>query len=280
MSKVELKNQSLGMDTIIWTSDLHLNAVDEEQRDAFFSALARAPGLSIVISGDIGDGKAFYRHVLEIQEKTNKRLFFVLGNHDYYGYSIDIIRSLARTIHKENENVHYLGNKSIIPLSEEVALIGHDGWADAFDGSFKQSNVVLRDWTHIQDFKGLEIVEIEEKLNELGQEAAMEVEQVLTGALEHYSKVILLTHVPPFRDVCLFEGKVIDDLSACHFVCKSMGDMLKRVFQKHPNKQCLVLSGHTHQGAYKQILPNLSARVFNRKDDMPLFEGVLLTDLI
>lgn len=43
--------------------------------------------------------------------------------------------------------LHWLGGMGVVPLTEETALIGHDGWADGRLGSGAASPVMLHDFT-------------------------------------------------------------------------------------------------------------------------------------
>lgn len=98
---------------------------------------------------------------------------------------------------------------------------------------------------------------LEQKLNDLGDEAADAIEELLNQAFENAGKVILLMHVPPFRAACWHEGEVSDDNWAPHFVCEAAGVRLEQVMKANPNKQLLVLCGHTHSDGQVEIAPNL-----------------------
>jgi hypothetical protein len=70
----------------------------------------------------------------------------------------------------------------------------------------------------------------------------------------------VLTHVPPFREACWYEGRISDDNWLPYFTCKAMGDVLTRVMRERPQKRMTVLCGHTHGAGEADILPNLHVR--------------------
>ena len=95
------------------------------------------------------------------------------------------------------------------------------------------------------------------KLNDLGDASALALRPDLEQALETSEKVIVLTHVPPFREACWHEGQISNDDWLPFFTCKAIGDMLSELALAHPQKQLHVLCGHTHGSGEVQIHPNL-----------------------
>jgi len=260
------------MPAMLWLTDLHLDTAESEVREHFFHEVAEMPVDFLLVGGDTGDGPRALTFLQELQKRAEKMVYFILGNHDYYGLSIDVQRQRAVQLTQENTELCYITKQAVISLSERTALIGHDGWADAREGHFLLSSVCLRDYFEIEDLKGRSSIELQDKLHELGDEAAAEAEKKLRAALQSHQRVIFITHAPPFRSVCLYEGRITDDIWAPHFVGKTMGDMLKRVMQEYPEKQCLVLAGHSHHEAEAEILPNLTVRVAHSTYGKPTFE--------
>ena len=75
---------------------------------------------------------------------------------------------------------------------------------------------------------------MESQLQDLGDETARHFEEVLPGALADHEQVIVLMHVPPFREACWHEGRISDDNWAPHFCCIAAGDVLKDQMTRHP----------------------------------------------
>ena len=114
-----------------------------------------------------------------------------------------------------------------------------------------------------------------QKLKSLGEEAATYLETNLSKALEKYQKVLLLTHVPPFREACRWEGRMSDDDWAPHFVGFQTGERLVNLMQKHPKLELIVLCGHSHQPANVTILPNLTALAGESHLGLPQIQGIV-----
>ena len=81
-----------------------------------------------------------------------KPVYFVLGNHDYYGGSIEGTRTVARGL---SGNLRWLHSAGIVQLNRETALVGHEGWYDAQYGDPMGSRVWMSDFDLIEDLRGL-----------------------------------------------------------------------------------------------------------------------------
>jgi Icc protein len=72
---------------------------------------------------------------------------------------------------------------------------------------------MLNDWGLINEFSGIYEDRYERlaKLYALGDEAADHFRTVLPDALRRFRHIVVLTHVPPFRDACWHEGRISND---------------------------------------------------------------------
>jgi hypothetical protein len=80
---------------------------------------------------------------------------------------------------------------------------------------------------------------------------------VLPDALARFREVLVLTHVPPFREACWHEGRISDDAWLPHFACQAAGEVLAGALAARPDCRMTVLCGHTHSPGEAQVLPNL-----------------------
>ena len=94
-------------------------------------------------------------------------------------------------------------------------------------------------------------------LQNLGDETADHFRRVLPAALERCDHIVVLMHVPPFRETCWHDGNPSDDNWAPHFTCVAAGEVLRQFAQRHPQKHMTVLCGHTHSSGSVQIRDNL-----------------------
>lgn len=81
-------------------------------------------------------------------------------------------------------------------------MIGHDGRADGRLGDYARSQVLLSDYRLIEELAGLDKEARRARLHAFGEEAAAHLRALLPEALRRFRRVIVLTHVPPFREAC------------------------------------------------------------------------------
>jgi hypothetical protein len=115
----------------------------------------------------------------------------------------------------------------------------------------------MTDFYAIEDLANLDGPARFRRLAALGDEAAAHFRRVLPEAFVSFPCVLLLTHVPPFREACWHEGRISDDEFLPHFTCKAAGDALLEIMESHRDRDLTVLCGHTHGRGEVQILPNL-----------------------
>jgi len=244
---------------LAWLTDIHLNFLREAALDAFLEMLSGTEADSFVITGDIGEAHDVARYLNAIDNAVQRPVCFVLGNHDFYRGSIAAVRKTVQQLCSVCPNLHWMPDASVVPLTSEACLIGHDGWGDGRFGDYRDSDVMLNDFGLIGEFGGFEEPADERlaKLHALGDEEAAYLRSVLPDAVARFQRVVVATHVPPFRESCWHEGKVSDDNWLPFFSCKAVGDALFEAMAAAPDRRMTVLCGHTHGGGEAQILPNL-----------------------
>ncbi len=245
------------MKRIVWATDLHLNFVPDQVTFAFYEAVANQNADAVLIAGDIAEAHNFARHLQDMQAVVSRPIYFVLGNHDYYHGSIQKVRAETRRLCERNPNLIWLNDAGVVKLGRDTALVGHDGWADGRLGDYRNSTIRLNDYVLIDELIGHSRQELLGVLNQLGDEAAGHFRHVLTDALEEHTKVIALTHVPPFLEASWHDGQLSDDDWAPHFTCMAAGEVMRTIMMGHADKQLLVLCGHTHGAGEADIEPNL-----------------------
>lgn len=247
------------MPRFAWTTDIHLNFLGTQQIDNFLCNIEAEKPDMLVISGDIGESSSIYDYLRRIAETLDMPIYFVLGNHDYYHASISHVRGGILTLTREVSNLHWLADKGIIKLSREIAMVGHDAWADGRYGDFLASKVVLNDYVLIKDLFHLDNHKRLQTLNQLGDEAAAHFREYLPRACAEYRQVFVVLHPPPFQETCWHKGESARDDNEFlpHFACKAVGDVLLEIAPQYPDCQLTVLCGHTHGAGSLRILHNL-----------------------
>jgi len=245
------------MPRLAWCTDIHLNFAKADALAEFLQHLDAADPDLLLIGGDIAEATDVVHYLELLDHLLQRPVFFVLGNHDFYFGSISRVRHDVRALCARQDRLVYLSDAGVIELAEQVALVGHDGWADARIGDYARSQIMLNDYRLIQELAGMDKQQRWPLLQALGDEAAAVIRQVLPQALERYASVYLLTHVPPLREACWHNGALSNDEWAPHFTCKAVGDAILEILPDYPHRHLTVLCGHTHGSGEAHPLPNL-----------------------
>jgi Icc-related predicted phosphoesterase len=245
------------MRRVVWLTDLHLNHCQDDYVEQFFGEVQEYEPHALLISGDFSESFQLLRYLRWLDSFFDCPIFFVLGNHDYYFSKIGYVRAKMKRLCAEHSQLVYLTQSGPVALTDNIGLVGHDGWADGRLGDYAGSIVMMHDYQLIDNLSGLRKKERWELLKQLGDAAAQHIREVLPPCLESFDSAFLLTHVPPVREACWHEGHVSDDQWAPHFTCKAVGDAILEIMSQHPEKQLTVLCGHTHGAGICQLLPNV-----------------------
>ncbi len=240
-----------------WLTDLHLDHGKDGAFERLCAELVAARPDGLLVTGDTTEAKTVTMWLSRLAEAVGVPLYFVLGNHDFYGGSVRGVRAEMTSVTKSSRLVRWLPACESVMLGEDIALVGHDGWGDGRAPDFDRSEVWLYDYLKIQDLAGVSRAELKARLHRLGVEAAAALEPQLRAALGVAAHVVVLTHVPPFVGACWHMGKPSDQHWAPHFTCVAMGEMLIRVASEYPTRTISVLCGHTHSPGWYKPAPNL-----------------------
>ena len=240
-----------------WLTDIHCNFVSLEKRQSFYERILDQNLDALLLGGDIGEADSAPQFLAEMEHALHVPIYFVLGNHDFYGGSIAAVRDRVARETAASPWLRWLSKIGVVPLTQTTALVGHDGWADGRLGDFFRSEVVLSDYVLIEELRCANKQELYTKLNALGDEAAEFLESRVGEAWASHRHVIVLTHVPPFREACWHEGHISNDDYLPHFACRAVGDRLTPIMRRHPDRFLTVLCGHTHSAGSANILSNL-----------------------
>lgn len=243
----------------LWVTDIHLEFLKPAQIEVFFQQVAAQQPDSVLITGDITNFGQHEAHLTFMAELAKAPVYFVLGNHDYYGTSVQHVHDAMTRITRRNPTLRWLDNMRVVPLSADTALVGHGGWSDGRYGSFLKSPVILTDYIQIYDLTDITPVERFKRMCALADAGANHLRDVLAEAVPQYKRVFVLTHAPPFIEACWHEGKTptLDDPYLPHFTCKAIGDVLLEFAERHAEHQFTVLCGHTHGGGEAYPRQNL-----------------------
>jgi predicted phosphohydrolase len=263
-----------------WLTDIHLNFIDEVTRQQFYQDIVDTQCDGVLISGDIAEAPCLVDILNEMASYINKPISFILGNHDYYKGQINEVRDAMTALAKENNKLFWLPASTVQKLDNDTFLIGQDGWADGRLGNYQDSRVVLNDSRMIADLFQEKIIGKHQLLNKMQQLAdadAMRLQNDLEQAINQKpKKIIVLTHVPPFKEACIYQGKISSDDWLPYFSSKVMGDLLTNIAQENPKIEFLVLCGHTHSEASLHRCDNLIIEVGKAEYYRPEIQKIIL----
>ena len=158
---------------LLWLTDLHLDWVNIASRRQFYVRLTTTAFDAVVITGDIATATCLPSELLELGQACAPRpVYFVLGNHDFYGSTFAAVDRAVAAACVQQLNLVHLGQGEIVPLSPTTALVGHRGWADGLAGRGDRTDVKCKDIRHIADLKLGSAKEVSGKLAALGKESA------------------------------------------------------------------------------------------------------------
>jgi Icc protein len=260
---------------ILWLTDIHLDYLFPQERRNFLLSLARTEPDVVFAGGDISKANSLENDLKAILKMVNAPVYFVLGNHDYFGSSFSAVHECIIGITRECNSLHWLENISHVNLMSDIALVGHGCWGDARIGSYWKSELHrdLPDFREIADLKALNRRDRLQLLKKLGEGAAKHLRKACFSAAKGHRHVIILTHVPPFPQAILCNGNKADS-GLPFFCCLAAERAIQEVAGTCPDVMFTVFSGHTHQETRFRLGPNLEAVVQGAQYHRP--EGRIL----
>lgn len=163
-----------------------------------------------------------------------------------------------------------------------ITLVGHGGWGDARLGDFATSDVLLTDYFAIAElakvfdldrYEGVfgEDSPLERALREFGRDAAETLAPQLATAAGMSRQVMILTHVPPFREACWYGGEISGDNWLPSMSCGALGESIADAARTYPDVEFTVLCGHTHGEGRVEIGKNMVAHTQGARYEQPGF---------
>ncbi len=240
-----------------WLTDIHLNFLRPHALGQFYARVKAEGPDALLVTGDIAESDSVVRFIGELVAECDAQVYFVLGNHDYYRSNIRVVRE---EVQRASPRATWLPAVEAMKISDDVVMIGVDGWGDARCGDVT-SKVQLSDWNLIEDFRRYKTDQPGrvEMLQRLGNNEARSLKERLARTPET-AELLVLTHVPPFPEACIYDGVPSDPAYLPWFTCIATGDVLREYATAHPDTRVTVLCGHSHGVGTFSPLPNLEVR--------------------
>lgn len=242
----------------LWFSDCHiyywqylklLNSIQGENAKGIF------------ITGDESNGLTLSHFLHFIGKNLSIPVYFVLGNHSYWTSSFKKTEIKVSSIIEKYDHLHWLTKQEVMPLTDEIAIIGEEGWYDAAIGNRNYIKYTL-DWLFIKDFRVLKSWDDRfDMFKELARVSAVNIQRKLLTALRTYDTIYLLSHFPPYEEAgrynSIFNKKFWEPYNNNIILGKTINEVMK----DYPNKNVKVLCGHSHSAATVNVSSNVECRV-------------------
>lgn len=244
------------MNRYIWISDTHFDLLSIKDYLKFITDL---PGDNLILTGDIATGRTLIDQLVILARNYSKPIYFVLGNHDLWRKFKKDIQDELKNLKEQFPNLYYLTNEDVISLTTDIALIGEDGWYDSGYQKPYVPFVFYWDWYHILDFRALfSVAERYQLMTNWATLAAGKIKSKLIAAFEKHQLVYLATHMPIWPEKT-------DNISSFFWKpynsSKIISSVVEEVMKNYPNKNLIVLAGHTHDFRREKISSNIELRV-------------------
>ena len=258
-----------------WLSDVHLNFLDASARLRFFEDLSQHKVDGWLLSGDIGEADSVVSYLREFEDLLPVRLYFVLGNHDFYRGSIAQVKADIHRLSSRSEQLVWLTDTDCADIGNRVGIVGDDGWSDARLGNALGTPVELSDFYLIKELTGHTRSELVQRLNELGDEAAERLGKKLDDAASRYANLVVVTHPPPFEGATWHQGTTSWPDWLPWFSCAAVGEAILDVARAHPETDFLVLCGHTHSSGRYTANSNVTVHTAQVEYGRPAPQAVI-----
>lgn len=215
----------------------------------------------VFATGDLSYGPTLLSDLEFLGKRIGRPFYFVLGNHDYHGSSIEEVHKELRALCQKYKNLVWMTEAGVVSLTDEVAAIGAEGWYDARVGNPDYIKYTF-DWYLTSDFKKLSTwKERFAKFKNLADESAGLLAKNLQAAMENHKTVYLLTHFPPWVEANRCHSIASENFWKPYNTNYVLGKELEKVMTEHKKRNLIVLCGHTHQAMQIHVSRNIECRV-------------------
>lgn len=268
-----------------WSSDLHLPHASPAAYAALLDEVAMSEAPTLVVTGDVSTGSLLLQDLTRLDRDLAPScltLVIGLGNHDFYGQPrgelLFQLQGWALSPARRRRIVLLSRLTEPLWLTPTVALVGHDGWYDLRAGVGPGTPWRIADLAHILEY-GSEPGAVPSFARRWAAEATDHIVALATQAVAAGAeRLVVATHVPPWVEAALHQGRPSDPEAAPWFVQTDLGDALQAWQTVHPAVDVLVLCGHTHGRARVEIQPGLTCWASGVDYGRPRLEAVFRVD--
>ena len=88
----------------------------------FIEQLREAEPDVVILAGDIGTAESVEDYLDEIDDALDCPVLFVMGNHDFYGGSIQGVRTRVAALARSSRGLTYLTDTDIVELTASTGV--------------------------------------------------------------------------------------------------------------------------------------------------------------
>jgi hypothetical protein len=180
--------------------------------------------------------------------------------------------------------VYWLGSLAL-QIKSDTIITGIDGWADTRCGDYYGSKVSISDDNFIHELNAIRWLDMyggaiarmqlaKQKMKWADRDAR-NLARKLAKIPDYIKRVIIATHVPPFEESCLYEGRQSGEHYIPFFCSKVLGETISKIAAENPNVMFEVYSGHTHGECSYQKTHNLKVNVAGAEYGYPKIQRVI-----
>lgn len=245
-----------------WISDAHLDHLNPIHYQNFLSLVrgeCSSPDTVLLITGDTTTGRNVENDHINLTNNCLGKTMFVLGNHDRWNSSFADVERRLKTKFSNREDAFFLDVSDPIKIDDETFIVGDSGWYDGRNGLQESPRFIMNDWYCIKEYIGHDPFQLSAQLADA---CAIRLESKLRAAIASgASRLIVLTHVPPFAEASRHLGRPSDFYALPWFSSQCTGDVLEQIAAEFQHVKIEVLCGHTHDKFYYKHSDNLVVHV-------------------
>ena len=237
-----------GSQRLLWVTDPHFERTPKRIQDKTIQRLEEPDYDMALITGDLTTASTLPAILPKLAQACGRRrLFLVLGNHDFKGADVRETISTVDTICRRHPNLTHLASSPPLRITKHTTLVGHHGL----------TGVSSR---RIQD----------------AQESSEKILHGIFSASKSRTQLLAATHYPPFNTSALFNSVPCPKRRAPDFCNLPLGYMMIRMARRLRKLSIRTLAGHTHHQAKDTILDNLTCLVGNAGPGQTGVQGIIM----
>ncbi len=90
--------------------------MNENERQEFKNYLFELKPDGFILAGDIAEADSVIGFLKDFRKSLSCPIYFVLGNHDFWGGTFDETKNVIRALVKDHSNLYWFTECSVIPL--------------------------------------------------------------------------------------------------------------------------------------------------------------------